>query len=418
MRELTRRDFCGAAATLPVLLARSARAGERVAAPDGGVLLYSGWATKNIGDIGHTPGTLRYLEQFCPGTPVTVWLARANDQVIDMLRRRFPRVSIVQGKLDRTGRADNPALQDAFDHCRLFLYNSGMIFNDRWPPPDHVLKACLAHDKEYGLYGQSFDGFASEDQERLVGLLSHAAFIYTRDVESFYYLREVGVHPPILEFGPDGCFGIDVRDDATAECFLASHGLKPKEFITATIRTDTWVDGIRGPYPELMEDWATQLRRVIADWVKATGLRVLLAPEVEKEIESARTLLYERLPADVRSHVVQRDTSWNVDEAASIYARAHTVVALEPHSCIIALAMGTPAIHFFNEGHGRKAWMFRDVGLPEWLVSIDEDNAALVTAALASIHRDYSRAQEKVKRAMAFVDRRSAEMMTTVRDLL
>jgi len=31
----------------------------------------------------------------------------------------------------------------------------------------------------------------------------------------------------ILEFGPDGCFGIDVRDDATAD----THGLKPKEFI-------------------------------------------------------------------------------------------------------------------------------------------------------------------------------------------
>lgn len=61
--------------------------------------------------------------------------------------------------------------------------------------------------------------------------------------------------------------------------------------------------------------------------------------------------------------------------------------------------------------------MFRDVGLSEWLVSIDEDNAALVSAALASIHADHSRAREKVKRAMAFVDRRSAEMMATVRDL-
>ena len=157
---------------------------------------------------------------------------------------------------------------------------------------------------------------------------------------------------------------------------------------------------------------------VITQWVKTTGLRVLLAPEVEKEIESAQALLYERLPADIRSHVVQRETFWNVDEAASVYARAHTVVALEPHSCIIALAFGTPAIHFFNEGHGRKAWMFRDIGLPEWLVTIDRDNAELVSTILTTTRRDYPRAQEKVDRAMAFVHRRSSEMMATVRALL
>jgi hypothetical protein len=62
--------------------------------------------------------------------------------------------------------------------------------------------------------------------------------------------------------------------------------------------------------------------------------------------------------------------------------------------------------------------MFRDIGLPEWLVSIDEDNAAQVTAALASIHGDYPLARDKVKRTMAFVDRRSAEMMATLRRVL
>jgi len=144
MRLLTRRDFCGAAAALPLLLARSAGARGREAAPDGGVLLYSGWATKNIGDIGHTPGTLRYLEEYCPATPVTLWLANGNDQVVNMLPTRFPRVAIVRGRLDGAGKADNPDLQTAFDHCRVFLYNSGMHFNDRWPPPVNVVTACLA----------------------------------------------------------------------------------------------------------------------------------------------------------------------------------------------------------------------------------------------------------------------------------
>lgn len=203
----TRRDFCRAAAAVPLALASSRAAGAREAGPDGAVLLYSGWATKTIGDIGHTPGTLRYLEEYCPDTPVTLRLANGNDQVIGMLRRRFPAVPIVQGRIDAAGKANDDALQWAFDRCRVFLYNSGMHFNDRWPPPEHLVTACLAQSKKLGLYGQSFDGFAPGDQERLVGLLSQAAFIYTRDVESFYYLRRVGVSPPILEFGPDGCFG-------------------------------------------------------------------------------------------------------------------------------------------------------------------------------------------------------------------
>ncbi|MCG6926860.1 MAG: polysaccharide pyruvyl transferase family protein [Acidobacteria bacterium] len=415
-RTLNRRDFCGTAAAAALLAPRAARA--RRFTTKGGVLLFSGWATKNIGDIGHTPGTLRYLEDYCPGVPVTLWLDKGNNRVIRMLQARFPRVPIVRGRLDDSGKADNPALQKAFDRCQVFLHNSGMHFNDRWPPPENLLTACAARGKPVGLYGQSFDGFAPADRARLVERLSRTAFIYTRDVESLYYLRDIGVRSPILEFGPDGCFGIDVRDDATADRFLAAHDLEPRRFITVTLRTDTWVDGVRGPYPEIMEAWASQLRRVITQWVKTTGLRVLLAPEVEKEIESAQALLYERLPADIRSHVVQRETFWNVDEAASVYARAHTVVALEPHSCIIALAFGTPAIHFFNEGHGRKAWMFRDIGLPEWLVTIDRDNAELVSTILTTIRRDYPRAQEKVDRAMAFVHRRSAEMMATVRALL
>jgi hypothetical protein len=62
--------------------------------------------------------------------------------------------------------------------------------------------------------------------------------------------------------------------------------------------------------------------------------------------------------------------------------------------------------------------MFRDIGLPEWLISIDEDCAADVVSALRAIDSDYARATEKVRRAMTFVDRRSGEMMATVRTVV
>jgi hypothetical protein len=63
---------------------------------------------------------------------------------------------------------------------------------------------------------------------------------------------------------------------------------------------------------------------------------------------------------------------WNADEAASIFARAHTIVCHEPHSPIIALANGTPIIHTYSEFHSPKCWMFKDIGLPEWLLEMDE----------------------------------------------
>jgi polysaccharide pyruvyl transferase WcaK-like protein len=410
-----RRDFCRAvAASLPLALARPRAARALDAVEGGGVLLYSGWATTNIGDIGHTPGTLRYLEEFCPRIPVTLWLRKSNEAIVQMLRSRFPQVPIVEGKLDRAGRADDLDLQAAFDRCRLLLHNSGMHYNAFWPPPEHLLTACRAHHKEIGLYGQSFDGFAPEDEDRLVGLLSGASFIYTRDVESLVYLRHAGVSAPILEFGPDGCFGIDVRDDAAATRFLEVHDLEPRRFITVTLRSDARVRDEGTNDGQLAERWATRLREVVTSWVRETGMRVLLAPEVEKEIEAARRLILGRLPPDVRSRVVLRETFWNVDEAASVYDRAHTVISMEPHSCIIALAFGTPAIHYYSRLHGVKAWMFRDVGLPEWLISIDDDRPANVVSALGAIDTDYARATEKVRRAMAFVDRRSAEMMATV----
>jgi polysaccharide pyruvyl transferase WcaK-like protein len=304
-----------------------------------------------------------------------------------------------------------------------------MIFNRFWKPPLGLLQAFVLHNKPFGLYGQSFDGFTpGNEEEELKRLLSKAAFIFCRDGESLEFLRSKGVTPAVLEFGPDGCFGIDVRADEKAGAYLERHGLIPKEFITVTLRTNTPKSKGGGdplnpahPRPEELaqaERWAASLREVITKWVGVTGKKVLLAPEVDREIEPAKRLLFDPLPAEIRSKVVHRDTFWNVDEAASIYARAHTVVSMEPHSCIIALANGTPTLHLFSGKHGVKAGMFRDVGLPEWLLNIDALPPQRAVDALLKVEADYARSERKVGRAMAFVNQRSAEMAGDIRRLL
>ena len=260
-------------------------------------------------------------------------------------------------------------------------------------------------------------------------LLSRAAAIYTRDVESFYYLRKIGVTSPSLAFGPDGCFGIDVRDDEKANAYLKAHDLAPKEFITVTLRSNTPKIGakkgtVMNPTKPSKADlaqnelWTKKLRELIIDWVRKSGKKVLLAPEVNKEIIHAKTMILDKLPEDVKPYVVNRDPFWNVDEAASVYSQAIAVVSMEPHSCIIALAMGTPTLHLASPRHGLKRCMFRDIGLSEWLFDIDADPASQFTTALLKIDAKPKLAKSKVNRAMHTVNTRSKEMMGELNEVL
>jgi hypothetical protein len=116
--------------------------------------------------------------------------------------------------------------------------------------------------------------------------------------------------------------------------------------------------------------------------------------------------------------VVNLEYFWNADEAASIFARAHTVVCHEPHSPIIALANGTPIIHTYSEFHSPKCWMFKDIGLPEWLLEMDETPADKMADTLFAIDADYPAAQAKVKKAMAYVHQRFAGSMKHAKGLI
>jgi polysaccharide pyruvyl transferase WcaK-like protein len=393
------------------------------------LLLYSGWNTYNIGDQGHTPGTLRFLEKFLPEASVTVWLYKTNDETTNILMKRFPKIKIIRGNIDQNGTFDNPELQQAYDACDLFIHNSGMHYNSFWKPSP-ILDKCVENQKPICLYGQSFDGFEPNIQADMASKLSQAVAIYCRDVESYHYLRKIGVSSPILEFGPDGCFGIDLLNDDKAEAYMAEHKLESKKFLSVIIRTNTpggprpgklpdWDigDTTQNPQDPSQRDilqtklWIDKMKEIIIQWVKVTGLKVFLAPEVNKEIEMAKKFIFDALLLEIQSKVVVKSEWWNMDEASSMYKHSRALVAMEPHSCIMALSHRTPIIHYFSKRHGLKAWMFRDIGLPEWLYDIDEEPTVRLLKALMDIHEDYDRALLKVDRAMSFVEQRSAEMV-------
>lgn len=410
----TRRHFVSTLlAALGGTACQSAPRGPRI-------VLQSAWDTVNIGDIGHTPGTLRLLEQHLPAAEVTLWAMKLDARVTAMLERRFPKVTILQGRLDGNGERDE-RLRRAILGSDLFIRNSGMGQDLSY------MQFCRKHGKAYGLFGQSFfptmvQGPGAKER---IALLDDAAFVYTRETKTLSILREAGVRTPVLEFGPDGCFGIDVRDDARGLATMRSLGLEERRFITIHLRTNTpKAPGVDDPRPQKLnplhptpaqraddERRAAKYRELIGLWVRRTGGKVLIAPETFKEMEHNRRLIHDPLPPGLRRHVVNLPEFWNADEAASVFARAHTVVCHEPHSPIIALANGTPVIHTYSEFHSPKCWMFKDIGLSEWLLEMDETPAERMADVLFEIDRDHRRAREKAGRAMAFVHERFARSL-------
>jgi polysaccharide pyruvyl transferase WcaK-like protein len=133
-------------------------------------------------------------------------------------------------------------------------------------------------------------------------VFSRAAFIYCRDTESLKYLKENNFKTPVLEFGPDGCFGIDVRDEEKGLSYLKEAGLEENRFLVVLIRTNTphpyaSKDNALNPAnitPELKREDSSRIGKVtelINQWVHTTGYKVLLAPESFKEMQSARTMI-------------------------------------------------------------------------------------------------------------------------------
>lgn len=380
------------------------------------LLLKTGWSYRNIGDIGFTPGTLAILQRYLPGVRVIAWMTRMNDAVEAMIRRRFPDVAIVRGGITAEDEPDTDDLRVAFDRCDLVLHNTSMGESPA------MMRAARKRGKPYGMFGQSY--FPSiRERGDVLDVLHDARFVYCRDTLTLETLRDTGIQPLVLDFNPDGCFGVDVRDDAAAAAYLEAKDLTPGRFMTVQLRTNTPKNpggeaptdptikalNPEEPTPQEQADdqrRAAVLRELMVGWIEKTGNKVLIAPEVEKEIPHNKRLLFDPLPAELRERVVVRETFWNTDEAAAIFGRAGLVLCHEPHSCILAMAQGTPIIHAYSPFHGPKYHMFADIGVPEWLAAIDETPPADILGRMLTIHHDPLAAREKVQQTMASIHHR------------
>lgn len=379
------------------------------------IVLRSSWQTVNIGDIGHTPGVLALLEKHIPEAEVTLWPMNVGNGVEEMLRRRFPKLRIVRNK------------EEAYENDFL-LHGSGPYLTA------HKDVANWRKDtgKPYGVYGITMAP-AGDPGMRIMrnnglddycrDLLNTANFVFLRDGVSLQVVKDAGVTSPIIEFGPDGAFAADVRNDAAAIAFLKEHQLEEGKFLCflPNLRNAPYWKVKKGyafdekkhrRNEEMKEHDHKPLRDAIIAITRETPMKVLVCPEDSTQMETGKELLVDPLPEDVKAKVVWRENFWLTDEAISTYVRSAGLVSNEMHSPIMALGNGIPAIVCRFAEQTSKGFMWRDIGLGDWLFDLDkpEELARVAPTALA-LAKDPAAAKAKAMKAREFVQQRQRETM-------
>ncbi len=377
------------------------------------IVLRSSWQTVNIGDIGHTPGVLALLEKYLPEAEVRLWPSSVDHGVREMLQRRFPKVGIVEG-------AD--AIKAAFDECDFLLHGSGPSF----VAEKDVAKWRESTGKPFGIYGITVGSLSPATIE----LMNAAKFAFFRDSVSLELAKTKGVRCPVMEFGPDGAFGVDLRNEAAATGFLRANGLEDGKFLCCLSRlrhTPYWkvkkgvaFDEKKHARNEAMKEHDhAPLREAIVAVVRETPLKVLLCPEDATQMDVGREMFHDKLPADVKERVVWRESYWLTDEALSTYVRSAGIFGSEMHSPIMALGNGIPAIVCRFAEQTSKGIMWRDIGLGDWLFDFDnEDDIKRVVPTVLAFAKDPAAAKAKAAKALAFVQQRQRETMDVLRTIL
>lgn len=386
------------------------------------IVLRSSWQTVNIGDIGHTPGVLALLEKHLPHAQVTLWPMNVGSGVEEMLRRRFPSFRITKEPAEAM---DNDFLLHGSGPFLVARHNVQQ-WKEKTGKPYGIYGISMAAAGDAGMRAMSNSGLDAQTKE----LLDAAAFVFLRDGVSLQVVKDAGVKSPVVEFGPDGAFAADVRNDEAAVEFLKQHDLQEGRFICFLphLRFDPYWR-VKPGYPfdeakhrrneSMKEHDHAPLREAITAIVRQTKMKVLVVPEDSTQMETGKELLVDPLPADVKSKVVWRENFWLTDEAISTYTRSAGLVSLEMHSPIMALGNGIPAIVCRFAEQTSKGMMWRDIGLGDWLFNFDnpDDIARLVPAALA-MAKDPMAAKEKAIQAQQFVQQRQQETMATLQKAL
>ena len=404
---MNRRHFLHTtfAAALPALASAQA-------APRKRILLRSSWQTVNIGDIAHTPGMLHLLEKHLPEYDVTLWPSSVENGVAEMLTKRFPKLRILA--------KDAAAKADAFMTHDFLLHGSGPgIVGQK-----SILEWTEKTGKPYGIGGVTWSG---ETGGEGVKVISGAKFAFFRDSVSLDAAKKAGATSPIMEFGPDATFACDLINDEPAAAWLKEVGLEDGKFVCCIpkLRNSPYWEIKKGykldekkhaRNEEMKEHDIAPLRNAVIAVVRETSMKVLLCPEDASQMKLNKEMIYDKLPDDVKSKVVWRKDYWLTDFAQSVYNRSAGLFGNEQHSPIMCIGHGIPAIVCRYREQTSKGFMWKDIGLSEWLFDHDFDEAEKgLTPAVLAIVKDPTTAKAKAMKGKAVADDRMKRMMDVLR---
>jgi len=343
--------------------------------------------------------------------------ARVADRIArDVLDRFSPEVF-------RQMERENPEAVRAFADAGFVLYASGTTLNFGragqrrfWSSAmSSPLLVARALNIPYGIGAQSFD--AAEWPVDLIyrPLFKDAQFVFCRDTDSLEYLRQRNLLNTRTGFRPDSTFFFPGSDERWAESFLSAHGLKDRGFMVVIGRFAERKGPISGVLtPEREQRHLQKYKQLIEGWIGKTGLPVVICPEAKTEAPILRKKLHAILSASAQRQSVCMDSFWTPEQACSLYRRARIVVG-HMHTMIYALSVGTPVLHIPYAEAGRKAQMIADVGFGDWLLDIDDTPTETLLDTALRIHQQHDIARQRVKEAMAKVERLGLDMMAEVK---
>ena len=378
------------------------------------VLLRGSWQTINIGDIAHTPGFLSLAKDYLPEVEVWLWPCSLDRGVREMLLENYPGLRIVEAEQD---------VLDAFEQCDMLVHGSGPIINST-----AVQQWRAFSDKPYVIYGVTTDGLWTPEKKEA---LSHAAAIYCRDSLTLHFLKAQGLECKTLDFAPDSTFGMKLQsDDKAALRFLEQNQLEPGKYVCAIPRlrwTPLSFDSkdfyYKDPVKELamrthVESDMEKLREAICFIVRTTGMKVVLCPEMTYQVEVGKRYVYDRLPEDVKAKTVWKSEYWITDEAAGVYARAHSLLSMDQHSPIMFITMGLPAVLLRQAEDTWKGQMWRDIGLQKWIFELNVTPASDICECMQKIISDYPAALRQAEQARESARQASEKAMKHIGELL
>ena len=356
------------------------------------ILIISGWQYANIGDIAHTPGLLRLLQTYLPRQAnIILWPNHENEAEEAMLKKNFPQLTIVNGEI-KDGKVESEEVKQALQKADFLIHGSGPMLVGH----EKVAYWQKNMKKPYGVLGIT----VSHVSDYLKDIFQGADFVFTRETKSLQNLQDNGITNPTIGFAPDATFAMNLQDNPKAFSFMQKNDLEPGNFICAIPRLRktpyykiyphfNWsrekineVDRLNETKKE--EDHA-KLREAMITYIRQTGNKVVVCPEMTYQLDIMDELLIDPLPVDVKSSVVKRETYWLPDEAGSLYQQAVAVLSFECHSPIIAAVNQTPCFYLRQPEDTIKGQMWYDIGLKDWVFEIEEVKGEQVAQQLMKI---------------------------------